>query len=218
MAESGVENHQEENRRPLTTRSAGWAKWLASLLVKWNVSPNFISLLSILPALIGAWLLACPQSPPHSVRTLIAVALCVQLRLLCNMLDGMVAIEGGKQSKVGALYNEVPDRIADSLFIVALGYAVFEPWLGWLGALLAAKTAYIRVLGGALGLTQDFRGPMAKPHRMFVMTLGCLLGAVEFYFNDSLQALTIAAYIIAIGSGITCITRTLAIANQLKAR
>lgn len=207
-----------DNRRPLTTRSAGWAKWLASLLVKYDVSPNFISVLSILPALIGAWLLACPNSPPHAWNTLVTVALCVQLRLLCNMLDGMVAIEGGKQSKVGALYNEVPDRIADSLFIVALGYAVFEPWLGWLGALLAAKTAYIRVLGGAVGLAQDFRGPMAKPHRMFVMTLACLIGAVELHFYISNHALIIAAYVIAIGSGITCITRILAIAKQLKAR
>jgi len=207
-----------DNRRPLTTRNAGWAKWLASLLVKYDVSPNFISVLSILPALIGAWLLACPQSPPHAWNTLVAVALCVQLRLLCNMLDGMVAIEGGKQSKVGALYNEIPDRIADSLFIVALGYAVFEPWLGWLGALLAAKTAYIRVLGGAVGLAQDFRGPMAKPHRMFVMTLACLIGAAELQFNNSNHSLIIAAYLIAIGSGITCITRTLVISKQLKAR
>lgn len=205
-----------DNRRPLTTRSKAWAKWLASLLVKYDVSPNFISVLSILPALTGAWLLACPDSPPHAWNTLFAVAICVQLRLLCNMLDGMVAIEGGKHSKIGALYNEIPDRIADSLFIVALGYAVFLPWLGWLGALLAAKTAYIRVLGGANGLKQDFRGPLAKPHRMFVLTLGCLIGAAELHFNGSNIALVSAAYIIAIGSGITCITRTLAIAKQLK--
>ena len=45
-------------------------------------------------------------------------------------------------------------------------------WLGWLGALAAAVTAYIRVLGGSLGLPQDFRGPLAKPHRMVVMTSG----------------------------------------------
>jgi phosphatidylglycerophosphate synthase len=205
-----------DNRRPLTTRSAGWAKWLASVLVKYDVSPNFISVLSILPALIGAWLLACPNSPPHAWNTLIAVAICVQLRLLCNMLDGMVAVEGGKQSNLGILYNEIPDRVADSLFIIALGYAVFEPWLGWLGALLAAKTAYIRVLGGANGLKQDFRGPLAKPHRMFVMTLGCLLGAAELHFNNSYYALTITAYVIAIGSGITCIARSLEIAKLLK--
>ncbi len=80
----------------------------------------------------------------------------------------MVAIEGGKKSKVGVLYNEVPDRVADSLFIVALGYAIGTPWLGWLAALAAAVTAYIRVLGGTFGLAQDFRGPMAKQHRMAV--------------------------------------------------
>jgi phosphatidylglycerophosphate synthase len=131
------------------------------------------------------------------------------------MLDGMVAIEGGKQSKVGILYNEIPDRIADSLFIVALGYAVGLPWLGWLGALLAGKTAYIRVLGGANGLPQDFRGPLAKPHRMAAMSLGCLIAAVELYTNGTLHVLVITAYVIAVGAGLTCVTRTLAIAKKL---
>ena len=201
-----------ENRRPLTTRSASWAKWLASVLVKSNISPNQISVLSILPALAGSWILASKPTP----LMLLLVVFCIQLRLLANMLDGMVAIEGGKQSKVGILYNEVPDRVADSLFIVALGYAIAMPWLGWLGALLAAKTAYIRVLGGANGLAQSFSGPMAKQHRMFVMSLGCLIGAAELYFNGNLNILVITAYVIAIGSGITCITRALAIAKQLK--
>lgn len=204
--------NKNDNRRPLTTRSAGWAKWLASILVKANVSPNQISVLSILPALIGASMLLRSPTP----LMMVLIALCIQLRLLCNMLDGMVAIEGGKQSNVGVLYNEIPDRIADSLFIVALGYAIAMPWLGWLGALLAAKTAYIRVLGGANGLKQDFRGPLAKPHRMFVMSLGCLIAAVELQINGTVFALMVTAYVVAIGSGITCATRTLAIAKQLK--
>ncbi len=207
----------DKNRRQLTTRSAGWARWLAHLIVQSNITPNQISVLSIVPALTGGWILAC-RAAPLSAGLLVVVVVCIQLRLLCNMLDGMVAIEGGKQSKVGILYNEIPDRIADSLFIVALGYAIAMPWLGWLGALLAAKTAYIRLLGGANGLRQDFRGPLAKQHRMFVMSLGCLIGAAELQMQGAMLALTITAYVIAIGAGITCITRLLAIAKQLKAQ
>lgn len=200
------------NRRPLKTRSAHWAKSLASTLVKVQISPNQISVISIAPALLGAYLLLKPLNP----STLILIALCIQARLLCNMLDGMVAIEGGRQSAVGALYNEIPDRIADSLFIVALGYAAGYAWLGWFGALAAGITAYIRTLGGALGLAQDFRGPMAKPHRMAAMTLGCLIAAIELYVNATQYSLLIAAVVIAAGSVVTCGTRTLAIAHQLR--
>jgi phosphatidylglycerophosphate synthase len=109
----------------------------------------------------------------------------VQLRLLCNLLDGMVAIEGGRKTATGGLYNELPDRFADSALIVALGYGAGEPWLGWLGALAAAVTAYIRVLGGTLGLAQDFRGPMAKPHRMAVLTFACIAQTIELAAYDT---------------------------------
>jgi phosphatidylglycerophosphate synthase len=202
------------NRRPLTSRSTAWARFLAGVLVRSGISPNAISVTSILFAAAGAALLVCM---PNGVA-LLATAACVQLRLLCNLLDGMVAIEGKRQSATGALYNEIPDRFADSLFIVALGYAVGTPWLGWFGALAAAVTAYIRVLGGSLGLPQDFRGPMAKPHRMAVLTGACVLGAIEWWVMGSQWALIAAAWIIAVGSVITCGTRALAIARQLRAR
>jgi phosphatidylglycerophosphate synthase len=161
----------------------------------------------------AAALLTCPAP-----TGLIVTAACVQLRLLCNLLDGMVAIEGGRQSPIGGLYNELPDRIADSLFIVALGYAVEVAWLGWFGALAAAVTAYIRVLGGSLGLPQDFRGPQAKPHRMAVMTVGCVIGAIEVLIWQTQYALLAAAWIIGVGAALTCVTRTAAIAKQLRAR
>jgi phosphatidylglycerophosphate synthase len=149
---------------------------------------------------------------------LLVAAVCVQLRLLCNLLDGMVAIEGGKQSAVGALYNEFPDRVADSVLLVAMGYAALVPWLGWLAALMAALTAYVRATGGALGLAQDFRGPMAKPQRMAVLTVACIAGAAEMYWNGTRYALLIAAIVIAAGSALTCVTRALAIARALRAR
>lgn len=207
-----------ENRRPLTTRSLSWVIWLSKKLASYNVSPNTISTFSVLPALLAAGLLTCPFININLADKLMIVAVLIQLRLICNLLDGMVAIEGGKKSNVGALYNEVPDRIADSLIIVALGYAVGEPWLGWVGALLAAITAYIRVLGGSLGLPQDFKGPMAKQHRMFVLTIACVLAAIETTVLGSTVALLLAAWVIAIGSGITCVTRLKSMSDSLKSK
>ena len=118
-------------------------------------------------------------------------AVCVQLRLVCNLLDGMVAIEGGKKSSVGAIYNEFPDRIADTLFLVPLGYAAAMPWLGWFGALLAALTAYVRVFGGSLGLAQDFSGVMAKQRRMAALTAGLVVQAILSFFSAALWPLLV---------------------------
>ncbi len=201
----------EQNRRPIAARATGWARALSASLARSSITPNQISVVSIFFAAVGAAMLVWGVSP----WGLLLAAVCVQLRLLCNLLDGMVAVEGGKQTATGALYNEFPDRIADSLLIVALGYAVLHPWLGWLGALLAALTAYVRVFGGSAGLAQDFRGPMAKPHRMAVLTVACVIGAAELHWNGTRHALLAAAVVIAAGSALTCFTRIRALAQRL---
>lgn len=203
-----------DSRRPLATRSAGWARSLAGALAKARVSPDLISGVSVVFALGAAaallWLPA-PAGP-------LLCALGIQLRLACNLFDGMVAVEGGLGGPTGPLWNEVPDRIADTVLILALGYAIGLPELGWAGALLAALTAYIRATGGALGFAQDFSGVQSKPRRMFVMTLGCLVAAAGAWWADARYGLIAAAWIITVGSGLTCVTRTLALARQLRDR
>ena len=222
--QNGRTMNNPEARRPLASRSTRWAAYLSSAAVRAGLSADGISVLSLVFAAGGSAALLWMPVPWN----LLVCAAGIQLRLLCNLLDGMVAIEGGRKSTVGALYNEVPDRVADSFFLVALGYAITVPWLGWLAALGAAVTAYIRVLGGTFGLAQDFRGPMAKPHRMAVMTVGCLLALFEFHFFGGsgadargaadLWMMHLAAWLIAVGAMVTCITRILVIASQLRAR
>ncbi|MHC8339795.1 CDP-alcohol phosphatidyltransferase family protein [Pseudomonas sp. HLT2-19-2] len=202
----------DDNRRPIKTRSAGWAKRITDILVKRDISPNQISVASIAFALAGVVALNIDNGVIGSM----CCAVGIQLRLLCNLFDGMVAIEGGKKSDIGSLYNEFPDRIADSLLIVGLGYAIGQSDLGWFAALAAALTAYVRVFGGSLGLKQTFMGPMAKQHRMAVMTAGLLVNAVEASVYGTHYVLLIALAVIAIGSVATCVTRTLAIARQMK--
>lgn len=200
------------DRRPIAARESSWAKSVTSSLVRTSITPNQISCISVLFALLGAVALLIVPGPLGKLLC----AACIVLRLLCNMFDGMVAVEGGKGTPTGALFNEIPDRLADSLFLVVLGYAAMLPWLGWLCALLAALTAYIRVLGGSLGLAQDFRGPMAKPHRMWLMVATLIAAALLEPWSHPLMLG--GAGLIALGSALTCITRCRAIALQLHAK
>ena len=205
-------NEKIENRRPLTSRENKWlAKFAAWLAQKPFPTPNQVSCLSVVFSLFGAIVLFFNQS----IFSLIFCSLMIQLRLLCNLFDGMIAVEGGKKTANGAIFNEFPDRIADSLFIIALGYVTPLAWLGWLGALLAALTAYIRVFGGSLGFAQTFQGPMAKQQRMATMTIGCLFATIESYFFSTTYLLSITLVLITVGTAYTCVVRTLAISKQL---
>ena len=202
---------EKGSRRPLKTRSAPWAQGLARALGRAGVSPNWISAIGVLFAAGGAvaFLMA-----GQSRWFWLGGALGVQLRLLANMLDGLVAVEGGKASATGPLFNELPDRLEDALLIVAAAYAAGVPALGYGATILAFATAYIRATGGALGFPQDFVGPMAKQHRMFVLTVGAALSA----FLPDWRIMEAMLWIIAAGSAVTCVVRTLRIANLLKAR
>lgn len=200
-------------RRPLKSRGTAWAATLTRLCLRCGLSPNQISVLSIAFATAGAALMW-----QGSAWALLLAALCVQLRLLCNLLDGMVAVEGGQASATGALYNEVPDRVADSVLLIAAGYAAGWPALGWLAALLAALTAYVRLLGGSLGLAQDFSGPQAKPHRMALLTLALLLAALQpSVVADWPSVLVPALWLICIGTALTVLRRLWRVAGALKA-
>src|ERR1700694_4242054 len=211
-------------RRPLKTRQKERAKAIASFLVRQRVHPNLISVMSIVfAALAGvAFSSSSYSTAPHRVVLLLVAAAGIQLRLLCNMLDGMVAVEGGMQTRSGEIFNDLPDRISDAMILVPVGYAVpglpYGPALGWCAALLAIFTAYVRLLGGAAGLTQSFIGPMAKPHRMATLTAACLLSFMELKFLPAGILLWIALVMINVGCIVTIWRRTALIMHGLEAR
>ena len=195
-------------RRPLKSRGAAWAVALARILTRAGARPNDISIASVAMAAVAAVCLL-------QGRYLIA-AVFIQLRLLCNLMDGMVAVEGGRASASGEIFNDLPDRVSDVLILAAAGYAApwpsFAPELGWTASVVALLTAYVRVLGGACGLAQDFAGPMAKPHRMAVMTAACLAALLDP------RALPAALVIVIAGSLLTAALRLSRIVRRLEAR
>jgi len=207
-------------RRPLKSRQTKWANALASLLVRWRVRPNAISLFSIVFAALACagFLLSRDALGAQRLVWLIVAAAGIQLRLLCNLLDGMVAVEGKMGSKVGEIYNDFPDRIADPLIIVPAGYAIALPELGWLAGLLAVMTAYVRVLGGSMGVPQDFSGPMAKPQRMATLTIAAIADGVAGLYHWQGRLLAIALALIVLGTIVTMARRTARTARELRAR
>ncbi len=182
--------------------------------------PNAISLLSVVFAAAASGALTFAAFVPgrlHLVLLLALAAACVQLRLLCNLLDGMVAVEGGFRTKVGELYNEFPDRVADVLILTGAG-AFAGPvglWLGALAALLAVLTAYVRALGVAAGASQAFGGPMAKPHRMAVVTAACLASMPEPWLMPDRRVMLAALAVIVLGGIVTIVRRLRVIASEL---
>jgi phosphatidylglycerophosphate synthase len=168
-----------------------------------------------------AFAAAATGGPSRRIALLGGAAASIQLRLVCNLLDGM-AIEGGKKTKSGEVWNDLPDRSADSLILVPAGYAVgaaaWGPALGWAAALLGVLTAYVRVLGGSLGLPQDFGVPMAKQHRMAVKSAAAPLSAGDAAVGAPPRVLVVALATVVVGSAATVVRRTHRIVSALEAR
>jgi phosphatidylglycerophosphate synthase len=213
-------------RRPIAARS--WPVWTAA--ARWSaasgVTPNQISIAGMVAGILaGTALAATAWTGGVGFRVAwLAGAVLIQLRLLANLLDGMVAVEGGLRSPVGELYNEVPDRVSDTAVLCGLGWASGgNPLLGIGAALAAMLTAYIRAMGKAAGAPMDFCGPMAKQHRMALVTaLALFAGVVPRGWLDSsaktlgMDLASVILLIVLVGSIWTAVRRLRRIARFLR--
>jgi phosphatidylglycerophosphate synthase len=216
-------NERGIDRRPIATRNRKWAQDATAWLAAKNVSPNAISTAGMCACVIAGIALGLTSIADYRILWLIA-ALGAQLRLTANMLDGMVAIASGRTSKTGELYNEVPDRISDAAVFIGSGFALGgNVTLGYIATILAIFTAYVRAAGKIAGAPNEFCGPMAKQHRMLVITLICVYAAITprswqiITFNDwQMGLMTLGLVAIVVGCVITVIRRLSRIAQELK--
>src|SRR5437773_4866 len=98
------------SRRPIAQMFRRTGHGATNLCVRLGISPDAISYLSLLAALIAA--LFFWKSGKNAWLLIIAPLFCY-LRLWFNMLDGMVAVAAGKASARGEIVNDLPDRISD---------------------------------------------------------------------------------------------------------
>ncbi|MDB5257409.1 MAG: CDP-alcohol phosphatidyltransferase [Chitinophagaceae bacterium] len=175
-------DQSSESRRPIASRDTGWAKRTAAYLAAHGVSPNTISVFSIVFSFFGLLAFYADLHSSgfglHLLWMILAIAF-IQFRLIMNLFDGMVAVEHHQKSIIGGLFNEVPDRISDTFTLFGVGLLVKDmPYgmdLAYLAIILAVTTAYIRTLGASLGCPHYFIGPMAKQHRMAFVCAACIV-------------------------------------------
>ncbi len=210
----------DDSRRDVKSRNNNLFHRLSRGLISMGLMPNHISLLSVLFAALGAYgflLISQGSVLLGAIVTFVGI----QFRLICNLIDGLMAVEGQLSSPQGELYNDVPDRFSDWFLILGTGFVIQsypQGWnIAWAAATLAILTAYIRVLGASQDVGHDFGGPMAKQHRMAVLNLGVIGTLVEHVlFPGSLgMSLYVSVCVILVGSVITCGLRLFRISKKL---
>jgi phosphatidylglycerophosphate synthase len=209
----------EIDRRPIAARHWHISRQLASWMARCGMSANAISLAGMACGIGAGLALATTSLDPAWQRLAwLAGATLIQLRLLANMLDGMVAIESGQASPIGELFNEVPDRISDVAILVGAGFAVGgDIMLGFTASLVAVFTAYVRAVGKAAGAPQEFCGPMAKQQRMFLVTLVALFGGLApSNWQSTWAPMIVALWFIVVLGLLTAVRRLVRTARALR--
>jgi len=230
-------------RKAVSSRSGVVIGGLASRLAAMRVTPNQLSVFSVIASLLVPAGLLAIGGPAGALLAIVGI----QLRLLARLLDGLVATEQG--AVPGSLCGELSDRLSDSIVLVPMGYAAQSLELGWLCALLAALAAHVRVLGAAAALARPIGGqtagpmgdrlgsplgdptggstggpigdPMAGRYRMVVATVtlavvACAPLVPEYPLNPS--ALRLGLIVIAVGTVWTCWSRARIAAVSLAQR
>lgn len=206
------------NRRPLASRQTGWATRISRALARTSITPNQISMAGMVAALIAGgcfWASGNVAGAGRVILLLLAAAF-VQARLLCNLFDGMVAIEAGRASPDGGFWNEFPDRVSDLLILMGAALSIHDPALGWAAVAFSFLTAYVRELGVTTGAGADFAGPMAKQHRMAVITAAAVISIFDPIWSGQGLVIWAGLWLIALGAALTAGRRSWRLVTKLR--
>jgi CDP-diacylglycerol--glycerol-3-phosphate 3-phosphatidyltransferase len=117
---------------------------------------------------VASVMLGCGLAVEHRGWILLPIFLFVRMAL--NAMDGMLALEYGQKSRLGAVLNELTDVVSDAA--LTLPFATLPEWNPmWVaGAIFfAALTEMAGVLGTTIGSTRRYDGPFGKSDRALAL-------------------------------------------------
>ncbi|HDS45155.1 MAG TPA: CDP-alcohol phosphatidyltransferase family protein [Methanomicrobia archaeon] len=146
----------------------GFIRAAVQLLVARGVSPNLLSLLSLLCAALAGIAFAISSGGSSSITFwLVLAAVFVTLNAVLDGLDGLVAREMGNASSKGDFLDHVIDRYADLLMIGGIVFGNYAPWqiglLALVGVLLAS---YMGTQAQAVGIGRMYGGVLGRADRI----------------------------------------------------
>ena len=186
---------------------------MAESFVRNNISPNTVSLVSLLCAFLAGLCFFYSGLIPEF--TLLA-GIFVVLNSVLDALDGEVARKSRRASLRGDFLDHVVDRYADVFIICGIFFAGYVPWqMGVIAIVGVLLTSYLGTQAQALNLGRYYGGIMGRADRLVILMLSAF---ANFAYPASIAGFSIlgwAIILIAITSHVTALQRIVYIWNRL---
>jgi len=170
---------------------------LASVLGRTGVSPNAVTLLSLITAITGVLVTL-------STRSGLVLGLTVLVSGFFDAIDGALARVQRRSSARGALLDSVADRVCEALFALGILALGLNPYVVCLFLALSSLTSYLRARGESLGVVSAGVGLMERAERLI-----SLLIITTVYELAGLAIANALLTIVVVLTGVTVVQRFL---------
>ena len=154
---------------------------LLKLLKGWGISPNAITILSIILSFALSYFF---WNASDCSSYFLIVAFGLLLRMMLNALDGMMARIYNLQSKLGEILNEVGDIISDvAIYFPLILFESLEIEIAIIFILLSIINEFCGLIAKVISRERRYDGPMGKSDRAFLVGVICII----YYFTNGLD-------------------------------
>ena len=151
---------------------AGWlaiSYYLARILSFFRVSPNFVTFIGLLASLSLFY-----------IDAVVIIALLILFSLICDGVDGSLAIYQNRTSRLGSLYDTLADRISEACWLTIAYYLLVPVQYAIAIWVLSATQEYARTRLASMGYSEiGVVTPTERPMRAIFMFLIIFL----YYFG-----------------------------------
>lgn len=133
------------------------------------INPDIISYTATLLAVLTMFCYLFALKYP--VLLIVSIALTF-LRMTCNTIDGVIAIERGNLRLKGEVVNALPDRYSDIFALAGVALSpLCSPVWGIIGLSSTFLVSYAGMLGKAIGVQWQHHGPLDKVCRLILLMI-----------------------------------------------